>query len=73
MIAATLGESSIRQSGDRIAGDANGGGLGNARELTKQAAEDHNKRLPLDIQMQSIWLPAIGAQSAVDTKNPALP
>jgi eukaryotic-like serine/threonine-protein kinase len=30
------------------------------------------KRLPLDTQMQSLWLPAIHAQLALDKKNPTL-
>jgi len=33
-------------------------------------AQDLNKRFPLDTQMQSLWLPAIQAQSALDRKNP---
>ena len=35
-------------------------------------AEDLNKRFPLDTQMQSLWLPTIAAQSALNRKNPAL-
>jgi tetratricopeptide (TPR) repeat protein len=37
-------------------------------------ALDLGKRFPLDSQMQSLWLPAIQAQSALnsDRKNPAL-
>ena len=35
-------------------------------------AKDLRKRFPLDTQMQSIWLPAIQAQLALDRKNPAL-
>jgi len=35
-------------------------------------AEDLGKRFPLDTQMQSIWLPAIQAQSALNRKNPSL-
>jgi serine/threonine protein kinase/Tfp pilus assembly protein PilF len=35
-------------------------------------AQDFGKRYPLDTQMQSLWLPAIQAQVAVDRKNPAL-
>jgi eukaryotic-like serine/threonine-protein kinase len=35
-------------------------------------AEDLGKRFPLDTQMQSIWLPAIQAQLALDRKNPDL-
>jgi Tfp pilus assembly protein PilF len=34
-------------------------------------AQDLNKRFPLDTQMQSLWLPAIRAQLAIDRKNPA--
>jgi hypothetical protein len=33
-------------------------------------AQDLNKRFPLDTQMQSLWLPAIRAQLALDRKNP---
>ena len=35
-------------------------------------AQDLNKRYPLDTQMQSLWLPAIEAQLALNRKNPAL-
>jgi len=35
-------------------------------------AQDLGKRFPLDAQMQSLWLPAIQAQLALDRKNPAL-
>jgi serine/threonine protein kinase/tetratricopeptide (TPR) repeat protein len=34
-------------------------------------AQDLAKRFPLDTQMQSLWLPAIQAQSALDRKKPA--
>ncbi len=34
-------------------------------------AQELNKRFPLDTQMQSLWLPAIQAQLALDRKNPA--
>jgi serine/threonine protein kinase/tetratricopeptide (TPR) repeat protein len=34
-------------------------------------AQDLGKRFPLDTQMQSLWLPAIQAQLALDRKNPA--
>ena len=34
-------------------------------------AQDLGKRFPLDTQMQSLWLPAIEAQVALDRKNPA--
>jgi tetratricopeptide (TPR) repeat protein len=33
-------------------------------------AQDLNKRFPLDTQVQSLWLPAIRAQLALDRKNP---
>ena len=35
-------------------------------------AQDLGKRFPFDTQMQSLWLPAIQAQLALDKKNPAL-
>ncbi|HTS60185.1 MAG TPA: hypothetical protein VMH03_21755, partial [Terriglobales bacterium] len=35
-------------------------------------AQDLGKRFPLDTQMQSLWLPAIQAQMALDRKNPAV-
>ena len=35
-------------------------------------AQDVGKRFPLDTQMQSLWLPAIQSQLALDRKNPAL-
>ena len=35
-------------------------------------AQDLEKRFPLDTQMQSLWLPAIHAQLALDRKNPAM-
>jgi tetratricopeptide (TPR) repeat protein len=44
-----------------MAGDA-----GQAESL----AQDLNKRFPLDTQMQSLWLPAITAQLALNRKNP---
>jgi eukaryotic-like serine/threonine-protein kinase len=34
-------------------------------------AQDLGKRYPLDTQMQSLWLPAIQAQLALNNKNPA--
>jgi serine/threonine protein kinase/tetratricopeptide (TPR) repeat protein len=34
-------------------------------------AQDLGKRYPLDTQMQSLWLPAIQSQLALDKKNPA--
>jgi serine/threonine protein kinase/tetratricopeptide (TPR) repeat protein len=35
-------------------------------------AQDLGKRFPLDTQVQSLWLPTIEAQLALDRKNPAL-
>ena len=35
-------------------------------------AQDLGKRFPLDTQMQSLWLPAIHAQLALDRNHPAL-
>jgi eukaryotic-like serine/threonine-protein kinase len=34
-------------------------------------AQDLGKRFPLDTQMQSLWLPAVQAQLALNKKNPA--
>ena len=34
-------------------------------------AQDLNKRYPVDTQVQSLWLPAIRGQVALDRKNPA--
>jgi hypothetical protein len=34
-------------------------------------AEDLDKRFPLDTQMQSLWLPAIHTQLALDKKDPS--
>ena len=34
-------------------------------------AQDLGKRFPLDTQVQSLWLPAIQAQLALNKKNPA--
>jgi tetratricopeptide (TPR) repeat protein len=42
------------------------GDTGRAESL----AQDLGKRFPLDTQMQSLWLPAIQAQLALDKKNP---
>ena len=41
------------------------GDIGRAESL----AQDLGKRFPLDTQMQSLWLPAIQAQLALDKKN----
>ena len=35
----------------------------------ESVAQDLEKRFPLDTQMQSLWLPAIRAQLALDRKN----
>jgi len=35
----------------------------------KSSAQDLRRRFPLDTQMQSLWLPAIEAQLALDEKN----
>jgi eukaryotic-like serine/threonine-protein kinase len=37
----------------------------------ESVAQDLNKAFPLDTQVQSLWLPAIRAQLALDRKNPA--
>ena len=41
-------------------------------ERAEALAQDLEKRFPLDTQMQSLWLPAIHAQVALDRKNPQL-
>jgi DNA-binding winged helix-turn-helix (wHTH) protein/tetratricopeptide (TPR) repeat protein len=43
-------------------------GVDSAR--AESLAQDLNKRYPLDTQTQSLWLPAIGAQLALNRKNP---
>ncbi len=43
---------------------------GNAARA-ESLAQDLGKRFPLDTQMQSLWLPAIQAQLALDKGNPA--
>jgi serine/threonine protein kinase/tetratricopeptide (TPR) repeat protein len=40
-------------------------------QRAESLAQDLGKRFPLDTQMQSLWLPAIQAQLALDKKNPA--
>jgi eukaryotic-like serine/threonine-protein kinase len=47
--------------------------LGIARDTRRaeSLAQDLNQRFPLDTQMQSLWLPAIRAQLALDRENPA--
>ena len=37
----------------------------------KRLAQELNKRNPVDTQVQSLWLPAVRAQVALDRKNPA--
>jgi eukaryotic-like serine/threonine-protein kinase len=39
---------------------------------SESMAQDLGKRFPLDTQMQSLWLPTIQAQMALDRKKPAL-
>jgi len=39
---------------------------------SESLAQDLGKRLPLDTQMQSLWLPPIQAQLALHRKNPSL-
>lgn len=41
------------------------------RTLAQSLAQDINQRYPSGTQMQSLWLPAIQAQLALNTKNPA--
>jgi eukaryotic-like serine/threonine-protein kinase len=47
------------------------GDTAHAEALAGSLVEDLNKRYPLDTQMQSLWLPAIHAQLALNRKNPA--
>ncbi len=42
------------------------------RARAESLARDLEKRFPLDTQMQTLWLPAIRAQLALEKKNPAL-
>ncbi|MGA9391789.1 MAG: hypothetical protein WBV69_15235 [Candidatus Sulfotelmatobacter sp.] len=44
-----------------LAGDA---------QRAESLAQDLNERFPLDTQMQSLWLPAIRAQLALNRRNP---
>ncbi len=50
-----------------IIGDVKAGDVARADTL----AQDLAKRFPLDTQMQSLWLPTIRAQLALDRRNPA--
>jgi tetratricopeptide (TPR) repeat protein len=45
--------------------------LGGDAARAESMAKDVSKRFPLDTQVQSIWLPTIEAQVALDRKNPA--
>jgi tetratricopeptide (TPR) repeat protein len=45
--------------------------MGGDTARAESLAQDLGKRYPLDTQMQSLWLPAIQAQLALDRKNPA--
>jgi eukaryotic-like serine/threonine-protein kinase len=45
--------------------------MANDGARAESLAQDLNKRFPLDTQMQSLWLPAIEAQQALNRKNPA--
>ena len=45
--------------------------MANDGPRTESLAQDLNQRYPLDTQMQSLWLPAIRAQLALNKKNPA--
>ena len=44
--------------------------MGGDTVRAESLAQDLDKRFPLDTQMQSLWLPAIRAQLALDRKNP---
>lgn len=45
--------------------------MANETATADSVAQDLGKRLRLNTQIQSLWLPAIHAQLALDTKNPA--
>jgi eukaryotic-like serine/threonine-protein kinase len=45
--------------------------MGGDTARAESLAEDLNKRFPLDTQMESLWLPAVRAQVALNRKNPA--
>jgi eukaryotic-like serine/threonine-protein kinase len=45
-------------------------GMAGDTARAESLAQDLGKRFPLDTQMQSLWLPAIQAQLALDRKNP---
>ena len=42
------------------------------RAKSESLAQDLNKRFPVDTHIQSLWLPAIHAQLALNRKNPAV-
>jgi serine/threonine protein kinase/Tfp pilus assembly protein PilF len=46
-------------------------GIAGDTARAESLAQDLGKRFPLDTQMQSLWLPAIQAELALDRKNPA--
>ncbi|HKD78347.1 MAG TPA: winged helix-turn-helix domain-containing protein [Candidatus Angelobacter sp.] len=45
--------------------------MAGAPSRAESLAQDLNKRLPLDTQMQSLWLPAIRKQLAINRRDPA--
>jgi serine/threonine protein kinase len=58
--------------GSQLVGSETGLAFALAGDTTRaeSLAQDLNKHFPLDTQMQSLWLPAIHAQLALDRKNP---
>jgi tetratricopeptide (TPR) repeat protein len=46
-------------------------GMAGDKARAQQLSQDIGKRYPVDTQMQSLWLPAIQAQLALDQNNPA--
>ena len=64
--ALTLAPTSPGAEAEAALAFAMAGDTGRAESL----AQDLGKRFPLDTQMQSLWLPAIQAQLALDKKNP---
>jgi serine/threonine protein kinase/Tfp pilus assembly protein PilF len=46
-------------------------GIAGDTARAESLGQDLGKRFPLDTQMQSLWLPAIQAELALDRKNPA--
>jgi serine/threonine protein kinase/tetratricopeptide (TPR) repeat protein len=45
--------------------------MGGDDARAQSLAQDLNKRYPVDTQVQSLWLPAVNAQLALNRKNPA--